>query len=123
MAASLFDGIPFFVGLSPARSDALGRQCQRRRFAENELVVDFDDDERFGQWHQCVDELQPDAADGDGDDLQGPAGGESEWGLQWITDDHTDFVHGVHHCVSLGVEEVAVCVADHRKYQSVFTTT
>ncbi len=44
VAASLFDGIPFFVGLSPARSDAFGRQCQRRRFAENELVVDFDDD-------------------------------------------------------------------------------
>jgi CRP/FNR family cyclic AMP-dependent transcriptional regulator len=41
---SLFDGIPFFAGLSPARSEALGRQCQRRRFAENELVVDFDDD-------------------------------------------------------------------------------
>ncbi len=41
---SLFDGIPFFAGLSPARSEALGRHCQRRRFAENELVVDFDDD-------------------------------------------------------------------------------
>jgi CRP/FNR family transcriptional regulator, cyclic AMP receptor protein len=44
LALSLFDGIPFFAGLDPARSQNLGRQCQRRRFAENELVVDYEDE-------------------------------------------------------------------------------
>lgn len=40
---SLFDGIPFFVGLDPARGEALARQCARKRYAEHELVLDFDD--------------------------------------------------------------------------------
>ncbi len=40
---SVFDGIPFFSGLDPAQSDAFGRQCVRKRYAEDELVVDFDD--------------------------------------------------------------------------------
>jgi len=40
---SVFDGIPFFAGLDPARAEALGRQCVRKRYAEGELVLDFDD--------------------------------------------------------------------------------
>ena len=40
---SLFDGIPFFVGLDPTRGEQLARQCVRRRYAEHELVLDFDD--------------------------------------------------------------------------------
>jgi CRP/FNR family cyclic AMP-dependent transcriptional regulator len=41
---SVFDGIPFFAGLDPKRAEALGRQCVRKRYAEDELVLDFDDD-------------------------------------------------------------------------------
>ncbi|MGD9658991.1 MAG: Crp/Fnr family transcriptional regulator, partial [Methylocystis sp.] len=40
---SLFDGIPFFAGLDLARGEQLARQCVRRRYAEQELVLDFDD--------------------------------------------------------------------------------
>jgi CRP/FNR family transcriptional regulator, cyclic AMP receptor protein len=40
---SVFDGIPFFAGIDSARADALGRQCVRKRYAEDELVLDFDD--------------------------------------------------------------------------------
>lgn len=40
---SVFDGIPFFAGLAPARAETLARQCVRKRFAEEELVLDFDD--------------------------------------------------------------------------------
>lgn len=40
---SLFDGIAFFAGLDPARAETLGRQCVRKRYAEGELVLDFDD--------------------------------------------------------------------------------
>ncbi|KAF0128015.1 MAG: Crp/Fnr family transcriptional regulator [Methylocystaceae bacterium] len=40
---SLFDGIPFFVGLDPTRGEQLARHCVRRRYAEHELVLDFDD--------------------------------------------------------------------------------
>ena len=40
---SVFDGIPFFHGLEPARPDAHARHCARKRFAEHELVLDFDD--------------------------------------------------------------------------------
>jgi CRP-like cAMP-binding protein len=43
LPVSVFDGIPFFAGLDPARADVLGRQCVRKRFAEGELVLDFDD--------------------------------------------------------------------------------
>lgn len=41
---SVFQGIPFFEGLDPKRADAFERQCVRKRYAENELVLDFDDD-------------------------------------------------------------------------------
>ncbi len=40
---SVFDGIPFFAGVDPARAEALGRQCVRKRYSEGELVLDFDD--------------------------------------------------------------------------------
>ncbi len=40
---SVFDGIPFFAGLDPARAEAFGRQCVRKRFDEGELVLDFED--------------------------------------------------------------------------------
>ena len=40
---SVFDGIPFFAGLAPARAEAFARQCVRKRCAEDELVLDFDD--------------------------------------------------------------------------------
>ncbi|WP_424362085.1 Crp/Fnr family transcriptional regulator [Methylocystis parvus] len=40
---SVFDGIPFFAGLDPARADSFGRQCVRKRYSEGELVLDFDD--------------------------------------------------------------------------------
>ncbi|MCX7900471.1 MAG: Crp/Fnr family transcriptional regulator, partial [Methylocystis sp.] len=40
---SVFDGIPFFSGLDPARAEHFARQCVRKRYAEEELVVDFDD--------------------------------------------------------------------------------
>lgn len=39
----VFDGIPFFAGLDPARSESFARQCVRKRYAEEELVLDFDD--------------------------------------------------------------------------------
>lgn len=41
---SVFDGIPFFAGLDSKRVEALGRQCVRKRYAEDELVLDFDDE-------------------------------------------------------------------------------
>lgn len=41
---SVFDGIPFFTGLDSERVEALGRQCVRKRYAEDELVLDFDDE-------------------------------------------------------------------------------
>jgi CRP/FNR family transcriptional regulator, cyclic AMP receptor protein len=40
---SIFEGISFFAGLEPARAEPLGRQCVRKRYAEGELVLDFDD--------------------------------------------------------------------------------
>ena len=40
---SIFDGIPFFSGLDAKRIEKYGRQCQRKRFVEHELVVDFED--------------------------------------------------------------------------------
>ena len=40
---SVFDGIGFFEGLQPARAAAFERQCVRKRYAEAELVLDFDD--------------------------------------------------------------------------------
>lgn len=40
---SVFDGIPFFAGLDPARGETFGRQCVRKRYSEGELVLDFDD--------------------------------------------------------------------------------
>jgi CRP-like cAMP-binding protein len=40
---SVFDGIPFFAGLDAARAETFGRQCVRKRFAEGELVLDFED--------------------------------------------------------------------------------
>lgn len=40
---SVFDGIPFFAGLEPARAEAFARQCVRKRYSEEELVLDFDD--------------------------------------------------------------------------------
>ncbi len=40
---SIFDGIPFFAGLDPARAETFARQCVRKRYDEDELVLDFDD--------------------------------------------------------------------------------
>lgn len=40
---SVFEGIPFFAGLDPARAETFARQCIRKRFTEHELVLDFDD--------------------------------------------------------------------------------
>lgn len=40
---SVFDGIPFFAGLDPARAESVARQCVRKKYAEEELVLDFDD--------------------------------------------------------------------------------
>ncbi|PPD43588.1 MAG: cyclic nucleotide-binding protein [Methylocystis sp.] len=40
---SVFDGIPFFAGLDPIRAESFARQCARKRYAEEELVLDFDD--------------------------------------------------------------------------------
>lgn len=40
---SVFEGIPFFAGLDPARAETFARQCIRKRFNEHELVLDFDD--------------------------------------------------------------------------------
>jgi CRP-like cAMP-binding protein len=40
---SVFDGIPFFAGLDPARAESFARLCVRKRFSEEELVLDFDD--------------------------------------------------------------------------------
>lgn len=40
---TVFQGVPFFEGLDPARAETHARHCARRRFAEGELVVDFDD--------------------------------------------------------------------------------
>jgi CRP/FNR family cyclic AMP-dependent transcriptional regulator len=40
---SIFDGIPFFAGLDPARAEHFGRPCVRKRYSEGELVLDFDD--------------------------------------------------------------------------------
>ncbi|MEK4033846.1 Crp/Fnr family transcriptional regulator [Methylocystis sp. IM2] len=34
---------PFFAGLDPARAEAFGRQCVRKRYDEGELVLDFED--------------------------------------------------------------------------------
>lgn len=43
LSLSVFDGIPFFAGLEAARAETVGRQCVRKRYAEDELVLDFDD--------------------------------------------------------------------------------
>jgi CRP/FNR family transcriptional regulator, cyclic AMP receptor protein len=43
LAVSIFDGIPFFAGLDLARAEAFARQCVRKRYDEEELVLDFDD--------------------------------------------------------------------------------
>lgn len=40
---SVFEGIPFFAGFDPARAEPFARQCARKRYAEAELVLDFDD--------------------------------------------------------------------------------
>jgi len=40
---SVFDGIPFFTSLNAARATNLARQCVRKRYSEEELVLDFDD--------------------------------------------------------------------------------
>lgn len=40
---SVFDGIPFFAGLDPTRAETFARQCVRKRYSEEELVLDFDD--------------------------------------------------------------------------------
>lgn len=40
---TVFHGIPFFEGLDPAKAEAHVRHCVRRRYAEGELVLDFDD--------------------------------------------------------------------------------
>jgi CRP-like cAMP-binding protein len=42
-SVSVFDGIPFFAGLDPARAETFGRQCVRKRYSEAALVLDFDD--------------------------------------------------------------------------------
>jgi CRP-like cAMP-binding protein len=44
VAVSIFDGIPFFKGFDVKRVAKFERLCQRKRFSENELVVDFDDE-------------------------------------------------------------------------------
>lgn len=41
---SVFQGIPFFEGLDPALDDAHARHCVRKRYAEGELVLDFEDE-------------------------------------------------------------------------------
>jgi CRP/FNR family cyclic AMP-dependent transcriptional regulator len=38
-----FAGIPLFENLSPEKAEAYGRRCVRKRFGEDELVVDYDD--------------------------------------------------------------------------------
>lgn len=40
---AVFEGIPFFAGLHEARRDDYARQCLRRRYAEEELILDYDD--------------------------------------------------------------------------------
>lgn len=41
---SVFDGIPFFAGLDPARAEVFARQCVRKHCVEEELVLDFEDE-------------------------------------------------------------------------------
>jgi CRP/FNR family cyclic AMP-dependent transcriptional regulator len=43
LSVSVFEGIPFFAGLDPARAEASDRLCVRKRYSEGELVLDFDD--------------------------------------------------------------------------------